>query len=98
MDSGAPVMVRAASEHRNTASAPICSGVVNSGIGCFSASRSCVTASTSRPSRSARAANCCSTSGVRTQPGQIALAVIPLPASSRAATWVRPSTPCLAAT
>ena len=37
MEIGAPVIVAAASEHRNTASAPIYSGVVNFVIGCFSA-------------------------------------------------------------
>ena len=38
------------------------------------------------------------TSGVFTQPGQIALAVMPELASSIAATLVMPTTPCLAAT
>ena len=36
IDSGTPVMVSAAGEHRNTASPPICSGVENRVIGCFS--------------------------------------------------------------
>ncbi len=37
-----PVMVAAASEHRNTASAPMPAGVVNSVIGCFSDSSCCL--------------------------------------------------------
>ena len=58
--------------------------------------------SPSRPSmpsccaRDPRAAS--RTSGVSTQPGQIALTVMPALASSIAATLVMPSTPCLAAT
>ena len=35
---------------------------------------------------------------VRTQPGQMALAVMPWPAVSSAVTLVKPTTPCLAAT
>jgi len=50
------------------------------------------------PSRSANAVICRSTSAVRTQPGQIALAVMPVPAFSSAVTLVNPTTPCLAAT
>jgi hypothetical protein len=41
---------------------------------------------------------CCCTSGVSTQPGQMALQVMPLRAVSRATVLVRPTTACLAAT
>ena len=55
-------------------------------------------ASTAMPSRSARSSICFCTSGVSTQPGQIALQVMPVVAFSSATTLVRPITPCLAAT
>ncbi len=41
---------------------------------------------------------CCCTSGVSTQPGQMALQVMPLRAVSRATVLVSPTTACLAAT
>ena len=41
---------------------------------------------------------CFSTRGVRTQPGQTALQVTPLPAVSRLTTFLSPTSPCLAAT
>ena len=82
-------------EHRQ---APIPSGVENRSIGCFSARKACAACSTLMPSVAARASSCCSTSGVFTQPGQMALAVMPELASSIAATFVMPTTPCLAAT
>ena len=46
----------------------------------------------------ARASTCFCTSGVSTQPGQMALTVMPLVAHSSAAALVRPTMPCLAAT
>ena len=48
--------------------------------------------------RAARARIWASTSGVKTQPGAIALTVTPVCAVSRAATLVRPTTPCFEAT
>ena len=54
IDNGTPVMVLAASEHRNTASPPICSGVENCAIGCFSVTNACVSFSTVVPSSFAR--------------------------------------------
>jgi hypothetical protein len=71
------VIVEAASPHRKTANAPICSGVVYSSIGCFSRTRSSRAFSTGMPCTLARASICCCTSGVNTQPGQIALQVMP---------------------
>ena len=50
------------------------------------------------PSASARAWIWASTRGVRTQPGAMALTVTPVSAVSRAATFVRPTTPCFEAT
>ena len=40
IDSDVPIIVRAPSEQRNTAAAPICAGVENSRSGCFSARNS----------------------------------------------------------
>src|SRR4051794_2505554 len=94
----APVMLLAASELRNTASSPSCSGVTNLLEGCFSPSRSRAAASPLRPLRSASASICFWTRGVSTQPGQMQLEVIPVSAFSSAATLLRPMTPCLAAT
>jgi hypothetical protein len=91
-------MDAAASPARNTASAPMLSGVENCSIGCFSASSSFFACSTLLPSDLARASICCCTSGVSTQPGQIALQVTPSLAVSIATTLVRPTTPCFAAT
>ena len=73
-----PRICAAASEQRNTAKAPICSGVANSCDGCFSDSNSDFACSTEIFSREARSLICFSTSGVRTQPGQMALQVIPV--------------------
>jgi len=92
------VIVAAASPARNTASAPTFSGVENSSIGCFSASSSFFASSTDLPAALARASICCCTSGVSTQPGQIALQVTPSFAASTATTLVRPTMPCFAAT
>ena len=98
IETGAPVMVAAASEHRNTANAPICSGVEKRANGCFSARKSRVTSATALPSRLARASSWACTRGVRTHPGQMALTVIPLSANSIAMTLVSPTNPCFAAT
>ena len=54
------------------------------GIGCYTAG--------------AIASICFCTSGVSTQPGQMVLAVIPVRAVSSASDFVKPTTPCLAAT
>ena len=53
---------------------------------------------TESDSCAARSSICFCTSGVRTQPGQMALQVTPLVAVSSATTFVSPRTPCLAAT
>ena len=98
MESGEPVIVAASSEQRKTTMAPIASGEVKVSIGCFSASSRSSSVATSSPYAAARSFSCCSTSGVSTQPGQIALTVMPSLATSRAATFVAPTTPCLAAT
>jgi hypothetical protein len=50
------------------------------------------------PCAAARASICCCTSGVSTQPGQIALQVTPWFAASIAMTLVSPTSPCLAVT
>ena len=91
-------MVRAALEQRNTASAPMDSGVVNWAMGCFSLTRVRLTRSGGWPVSWARRSIWAWTRGVRTQPGQMALTVVPVLASSMAATLVRPTRPCLAAT
>ena len=71
---------------------------VNWSDGCFSASRRRLASSPSTPSCAARASTCFCTSGVSTQPGQMALMVTPVVADSSAAALVKPTTPCLAAT
>ena len=58
----------------------------------------CFACSTVLPGALARASICCCTSGVSTQPGQIALQVTPSFAASIATTLVRPTMPCFAAT
>lgn len=88
----------AAGEHRNTASSPSCSVVTNSCEGCFSDTSAIFACSTVCPAWAARASICLCTSGVSTQPGQIALQVIPVRAFSSATTFVSPTMPCLAAT
>ena len=50
------------------------------------------------PRAAALASTCFCTSGVSTQPGQMALQVTPVVAFSSAVTLVRPTMPCLAAT
>ena len=87
-----------AGEQKNTASAPSSSGVVNCRDGSFSRSRFFCASSTLMLPSCARASICFCTSGVSTQPGQIALQVTPVVAFSSAVTLVRPITPCLAAT
>ena len=98
MERGAPVMVQAASEQRKTARAPMLSGVVNWGMGCFSVSMAWATSSAGRSSDWARRSIWAWTRGVRTHPGQMAFTVMPVSASSMAPTLVRPTRPCLAAT
>ena len=71
-------------------SAPIPSGVEKAAMACLSVRNTRVTSATLRPSRSARASSCFCTSGVSTQPGQMALHVMPSLASSSAVTLVRP--------
>src|SRR5665647_3692683 len=85
-----------AGEQKNTASAPSSSGVVNCSEGSFSPSSCCLAASSEMPSAAALASTCFCTSGVKTQPGQMALQVTPVVAFSRAVTLVRPTMPCLA--
>ncbi len=96
--SAAPLSCAAASEQRNVASAPSCSGVAKSREGCFSPSSFTLASSGDSFSRAARASICFSTSGVSTQPGQIALQVMPVVAVSSATPFVKPTTPCLDAT
>ena len=91
-------MLSAAGVHRNTASSPNCSTVVNCNEGCFSASRRRLASALSTPSAAARASTCFCTSGVSTQPGQIALTVMLEVAVSSATDLVNPIRPCLAAT
>ena len=54
------------------------SGLVNSCIGCFSDSSAISSSRTVLPDALARASICCCTSGVSTQPGQMALQVMPV--------------------
>src|SRR5262249_41222564 len=96
--SATPRICAAASEQRNVTAAPICSGVAHPSDGCFSARSACFASSRDRPRAAAMSSICFCTSGVRTHPGQIALQVMPVVAVSSATTFVRPSTPCLAAT
>ncbi|STS83219.1 Uncharacterised protein [Klebsiella pneumoniae] len=93
----APRTWAAASLHRNSAISPSCCGVTNSPEGCFSASSWALACSGSTPSAMRLSIYCC-TSGVSTQPGQMALQVMPLRAVSRATVLVSPTTACLAAT
>ena len=94
----APRMLSAAGEHKKIASSPNCAGVVNCSDGCFSASRRRLASAPSMPSLATRASSCCCTSGVSTQPGQMALTVMPLVAVSSATALVKPTRPCLEAT
>ena len=87
-----------AGEQKNTASSPSSSGVVNCMEGSFSPSSNCLASSLEMPHSAALASTCFCTSGVSTQPGQIALQVMPEAAFSSAVTLVRPTMPCLAAT
>jgi len=72
--------------------------VTNSCEGCFSDTSAIFACCTVCPDWAARASICFCTSGVSTQPGQIALQVMPVRAFSSATTLVRPTMPCLAAT
>jgi hypothetical protein len=81
-----PVTCRASSLQRYTTMAPTSFGITNSLEGIFSSSVDIFASCTVMPSFSALASSCASTSGVRTQPGQMALHVIPLPAVSNATT------------
>ena len=94
-----PRTLFAAGEQKNTASSPSSSGVVNCSDGSFSPS-SCFVGLLVGPCRSAAAlaSTCFCTSGVSTQPGQIALQVTPVVAFSSAMTLVSPTRPCLAVT
>src|SRR5438874_342353 len=87
-----------AGEQKNTASSPSSSGVVNCSEGSFSPSSCLVASALVMPCASALASTCFCTSGVSTQPGQMALQVTPLVAVSSATTLVMPTMPCLAAT
>ena len=83
-----PRTLSPAGEHRNTASSPSSSGVVNCSDGCFSASSSLLGLARRRCLRApARASTCFCTSGVSTQPGQMALTVMPVVAVSSARPW-----------
>lgn len=93
-----PCMFDAVGVHRKAARSPSCSGVVNCSEGCFSASSWRFASSSDTPFAAARASTCFCTSGVSTQPGQMALQVTPVVAFSSAVTLVSPTTPCLAAT
>jgi hypothetical protein len=93
-----PLSCAAASEQRNAVSAPSSSWVVNPREGCFSPSSFTLASSGSSLSRAARASISFCTSGVSTQPGQIALQVTPVVAVSSATPLVKPTTPCLDAT
>jgi hypothetical protein len=86
---GTPVMLSAAAEHMNTASPASCSGVTNSLLGIFSPTSARFASSVDRLRSSASASTDFLESGVNTQPGQIALQVIPMPAVSSAVATVR---------
>src|SRR5262249_37852254 len=74
---GEPVIWSAAGLHRKSTVCAICSGVVNSFDGCFSPSRAILAASGDSFSAAALASICFCTSGVGTQPGQMATQVMP---------------------
>ena len=74
------------------------SGAFVSIEGCFSPSSESLAACSVMPRSVTRASICFCTRGVSTQPGQIALQVIPVRAFSSATTLDRPMMPCLAAT
>src|SRR5262249_27381447 len=93
-----PGVYRRHRAQKNTASAPSCSGVVNSSDGCFSLRSLTFASSGGSFSRAARSSICFCTSGVSTQPGQIALQVTPVVAVSSATALVKPRIPCLEAT
>src|SRR5579883_59632 len=94
----APVILRAPSAQRLRARKPTSSTVVKVPDGCFSSKSLRVASACAIPSALAFASICASTNGVNTQPGQIALQVIPDPAVSSATTFVNPTSPCLADT
>ncbi len=83
--SATPLSCAAASEQRNAASAPSCSGVVNSREGLFLAEQLHLRFLGAEALRTARASNCFFASGVSTQPGQIA----PDPFDGRVAIFIR---------
>ena len=91
-------MLLPAAEQKNTAKSPNSSGVVNCMEGSFSPNNNSVAAWLVRPKVSALASTCFCTKGVSTQPGQMALHVMPDLAFSNAVTLVKPTMPCLAAT
>src|SRR6478609_4648616 len=72
-----PRTLAPAGEQKNTASSPSSSGVVNCSDGSFSASNWFLAASLEMPWAAALASTCFCTSGVSTQPGQMALQVTP---------------------
>ena len=94
-----PRTLSAAGEHRNTRQLAelLRRRELQRGLLLAAAGR-CWPASTLMPSRAARSSICFCTSGVSTQPGQMALTVMPVVAVSSATALVKPTMPCLAAT
>ncbi len=74
---GVPLICDAAAEQRKTTVSPKCSTSTNAPEGIFSEMSSFCSCSNVFPDALARAAICCSTRGVRTQPGQMAVQVTP---------------------
>jgi hypothetical protein len=83
---------------RNIAASAISSTSTHFLVGWRSSRKSVSAFSSVTPCLAASGATCASASGVRTKPGQIALQVTPVRATSSATDLVSPTTPCFAAT
>jgi hypothetical protein len=90
-----PARAGPAEEHRHRATSSTSTQRFD---GCFSSRKSVSAFSSLTPCFFASGPTCASASGVRTKPGQMALQVMGVFATSSATTLVSPTTPCLAAT
>ena len=90
----APLTCLALSLTKNAASYPTSSTELNLPEGCFSSTNFLAAVSFSTLSLLAIMSICFSINGVKTQPGQMALEVIPCLAYSRAVALVNPIIPC----
>ena len=93
----APVIDRAASEHRNATTAEISSTLITFLIACLSATCSLMTRSFGTPGVAASPSAWACNMAVSTKPGQMALQVMPQSPTSSAVPLVKPTTPCFEA-